>query len=140
MDFDFSSFANFLAAVNPKAAPIQTSMEYLQYIVPIITAAITGLVTYMLGRRRSAKSEFSELVTANKKFRDEIKIELDAAKETILRMEKTLEEKGKLIEELQTAIADLKQQIISRETKISDMQMELIKKEYQIQMMNEGKK
>ena len=114
--------------------------EYVPYVVTAIASTVSGLSAYLVGKRKSAKSEFGELVTANKKFRDEIKIELDEAKATIEILQKTIEEKGKLIEEMQAGIADLKQQIISRETKISDMQMEIIKKDYQIQMMSEKSK
>ena len=127
-------------AVSQVKDVVSTYPEYVPYIVTAISSIISGFFAYLVGRRKSSKSEFSELVVANKKFRDEIKVELDDAKATIVRMEKTLEEKGKMIEELQAAIADLKQQIISRETKISDMQMETIKKDYQLQMMSEKQK
>lgn len=117
-----------------------TYPEYVPYVITAISSIATGFFSYLVGRKKSSKSELGELVSANKKFRDEIKIELDEAKETIGRMEKTIEEKGKILEELQAAIADLKQQIISKETKISDMQMEMIKKDYQIQLLSEKDK
>lgn len=109
--------------------------ESVPYVVTAISSTIAGLSAYLIGRKKSSKSEFTELVAANKKFRDEIKVELDAAKATIEKMQKALEEEGKLIDELRTQIADLKQQIIAKETKISDLQMDMIKKDYQIQML-----
>jgi uncharacterized coiled-coil DUF342 family protein len=124
----------------PKEVPKEVLVDYSTYtvyIASIVSSAITGLTTYLIGKRKAAKSEFTELVSANSKFRDEIKKELDIAKDTIEKLQKTLGENRSLIDEMQVAIADLKQQIIAKETKISDLQMEIIKKDYQIQMLKE---
>jgi hypothetical protein len=109
----------------------QMASEYIPHLTAIISF-IAGVSAYMVGKRRSTKSEFSELVVANKKFRDEIKLELNEAKLTIVELEKMMIEKGRLIEALQMDILDLKQQLIIRETRIADMQIEIIKKDYKI--------
>jgi hypothetical protein len=110
----------------------QMASEYIPHLTAIISSFIAGVSAYMVGKRRSTKSEFSELVVANKKFRDEIKLELNEAKLTIVELEKMMIEKGRLIEALQMDILDLKQQLIIRETRIADMQIEIIKKDYKI--------
>jgi uncharacterized coiled-coil DUF342 family protein len=122
----------------PKEVPKEVLVDYSTYtvyIASIVSSTITGLTTYMVGRRKTAKSEFTELVTANSKFRDEIKKELEMAKETIEKLQKSLEDNRTLIDEMQEAIADLKQQIVAKETKISDLQVELIKRDYQLQVL-----
>lgn len=129
---------SILTAVS--AANDITNPEYIPYVVTAISSTIAALSAYLVGRKKSSKSEFAELVAANKKFRDEIKLELDAAKLTIENMQKLLDEKSKLIDELQTQIADLKQQVIAKETKIADLQMDMIKKDYQIQMLLQTKR
>jgi septal ring factor EnvC (AmiA/AmiB activator) len=123
-----------------KQIVVTTSTDYIPYVASAISAVVTGVVAYLVGKKKTARSEFNDLVTANSKFREEIKKDLDQAKATIEKLERTINEKSLLIDEMQTAIADLKQQIILKETKISDMNMELIKKDFQIQVLKDKEK
>lgn len=128
-----------LATVVSVKESISTNPEYISYTITAVSSAISAIVTgfgsYILGKRKTASSEFSELVTANTKFRDEIKVELYEAKSTIEKLQKAIEDNKTVMEEMQSAIADLKHQLITKETKISDMEMDIIKKDYQIQSL-----
>jgi septal ring factor EnvC (AmiA/AmiB activator) len=128
----------FFAAAAVKDT-IADNRDTIGVIIGAASSLIVGVLAFLSGKKKAAKSEFSELVAANIKFRDEIKAELNDARVTIEGLKKTIEEKGKLIDEMQTAIADLKQQLIVKETRISDMQMDMIKKDYQIQVLQDNK-
>ncbi len=126
----------YLAVTATKEMP----PEYISYVVTAISTVISGFFAYLIGRKKSSKSEFDELVIANKKFRDEIKLELEQAKGTIEKLQKSIDEKSKLIDVLQVEVSSLKQQLALRDTKIADLKMEMIKKDYEITLLKAPKK
>ena len=64
----------FLAATTAKDIATNNP-EYVSYTIAAISSMVTGVFSYLIGKRKSNKSDFSELVVANTKFRDEIKKE-----------------------------------------------------------------
>ena len=133
----YTRMSNLLLAVAAIKDTIIDNRDTISVVVGALSSLIVGVLAFLSGKKKAAKSEFSELVAANIKFRDEIKAELNDARIVIDGLKKTIEEKGKLIEEMQTSLADLKQQLIVKETRISDMQMDMIKKDYQIQILQD---
>lgn len=101
------------------------------------SSILVGVLAFLSGKRRASKSEFSEIMLANKRFREEVTLELEESKKIINGLQKAIDERSKIIDEMQSAIADLKQQLSAKETRISDMQMDIINKDYQIQMLKD---
>jgi len=82
---------------------------------------------------QQAANDFDKLIQANQKFRDEIRVELDEARNEIEELKKKLDQRDGEIEELKNSIADLKQELSLKDKRLADMKVEIMRRNIKVE-------
>ena len=104
----------------------------LPYLITVGASAVTGWVSYLVGTRKNKREDFDSLMTANSKFREEVRKDLQDANAKIERLNEAVKAKDKEISDMQISIADLQNQLMIREINISDLNVQILKRDMKI--------
>lgn len=103
-------------------------IEVVTIAIGSLSALLTALVSYFVGRKKAKSSLIDSIMNANEQFRSEVRNDLTEARREIEDLRLAMKDKDKEIAELKTSMNDLRAEIVEKERKISDLKVDLVQK------------